>query len=122
MPVHSKDAKAITAAFAQVLTTAIARNPQLLQTDKGIKFINSDFHTLMKRHNIQQFASESEQNAAVVERFNWTIKTRIWIHFSNRGTVRWVDIIQDFVDAYNHSRHRSIGMSPADVQKDEKRL
>ena len=42
---------------------------------------------------------------------------------SVRGTVRWVDVIQDLVDAYNHSRHRSIDMGPADVQKkDEIRL
>ena len=41
---------------------------------------------------------------------------------SDRGTVRWVDVIQDLIDAYN-SRHRSIGMAPADVQKkDENRL
>ena len=44
-------------------------------------------------------------------------------YFSNRGTVRWVDIIQDLVDAYNHSRYSSIGMAQADVQKkDENRL
>ena len=60
---------------------------------------------------------------AVVERFNRTIKTRIWTYLSDRGTVRWVDVIQNLVDAYNHSRHRSIGMAPADVQKkDENRL
>ena len=42
---------------------------------------------------------------------------------SDRGTVRWVDVIQDLVDAYNYSRHRSIGMAPADLQKkDENRL
>ena len=77
----------------------------------------------MKRHGIQHFASESEQKAAVVERFNRTIKTRIWTYLSDRGPVRWVDVIQDLVDAYNHSRHRSIGMAPADVQKnDENRL
>ena len=77
----------------------------------------------MKRHGIQHFASEGEQMAAVIERFNRTIKTRIWTYLSDCGTVRWVDVIQDLVDAYNHSRHRSIGMAPADVQKkDENRL
>ena len=35
IPVHSKDAKAITAAFEQVLTTANPRHPRRLQTDKG---------------------------------------------------------------------------------------
>ena len=77
VPVHSKDAQGITAAFGQVLTTANPRHPKRLQTDKGKKFFNSNFQTLMKRHGIQYFASESKPKAAVVERFNRTIKTRI---------------------------------------------
>ena len=37
--------------------------------------------------------------------------------------MRWVDVIHDLVDVYNNSRHRSIGMAPADVEKkDENRL
>ena len=123
MPVHSKDAKAITAAFGQVLTMANPRHPKRLQTDKGKEFFNSNFQTLMKLHGIQHFASESEQKAAVLDRFNRIIKTRIWTYLSDRGTVRWVDIIKDLVDVYNNSRHRSIGMPPADVQKkNENRL
>ena len=117
MSVHYKDANTITAAFGQVLTTANPRHPKRLQTDKGKEFFNSNFQSLMKRHCIQHFASKSEQKAAVAERFNRTIKIRIWTYFSDRGTVRWVDIIKDLVDAYSHSRHRSIGMGPADVQK-----
>ena len=35
VPVHSKDAKAITAAFNQVLKAAHPRHPRRLQTDKG---------------------------------------------------------------------------------------
>ena len=77
----------------------------------------------MKRHGIQHFASESEQKAAVVERFNRTTKTNKWTYLSDHGTLRWEDIIQDLVNAYNHSRHRFISMAPADVQKkDENRL
>ena len=43
MPVHSKDAQAITAAFAQVLTVANPRHPQRLQPDKCKEFFNSNF-------------------------------------------------------------------------------
>ena len=122
-PVKSKDAKAITEAFRHVLETANPRRPNRLQTDKGKEFFNSNFVGLMKRHNIQHFASESDQKAAVVERFNRTIKTRIWTYLSDRGTVRWVNVIQQLVDSYNHSPHRSIGMAPADVdKKDEDRI
>ena len=52
VPVHSKDAKAITATFGQVLITANPRHPKRLQTDKGKEFFNSNFQTLMKRHAI----------------------------------------------------------------------
>ena len=52
MPVHSKDAKAITAAFEQVLTIANPRHPKRIQTDKGKEFFNSNFQTLIKRHGI----------------------------------------------------------------------
>ena len=77
VPVHSTDAKAITSAFDQVLMAAHPRHPWSLQTDKGKEFFNSNFLALMKRNGIYHFASESEQKAAVVERFNRTIKTRI---------------------------------------------
>ena len=43
IPVYSKDAKPITTAFGQVLTTANPRHPLRLQTDKGKEFFNSDF-------------------------------------------------------------------------------
>ena len=55
-----------------------------------------------------------------MNRFNRTIKTRIWTYLSDSGTVRWVEIIQDLVDDYNHSHHRSIGMAQAAVQTKEK--
>ena len=47
VPVHSKEARAITAAFAQVLTTAKPRHPQRLQIDKGMEFLKSDFHEVI---------------------------------------------------------------------------
>ena len=120
IPVYSNNDKTITTSFGQVLTTANSRHPQRLQTDNSKEFFYSDLQDLMKRHSIKHFASESEQKAAVVDRVNRTINTQIWTYLPNRVTVRWVDVIQDLVDAYKYSRHRSIGMAPADVlKKDE---
>ena len=97
--VHVTDVKAITAAFYKMLTTENPRHYRRLQTDKGKKFFNSDFLGSMKRNSIQHFASESEQTAAVMEQYNRTIKTRISPYLSDRGTVRWVDAIQDLMEA-----------------------
>ena len=77
----------------------------------------------MRRHGISHFASESDQKAAVVERFNCTLKTRIYTFFSDRGTALWVNVIQDLVKAYNNTFHRTIGMAPSQVRKhDEPRI
>ena len=116
-PVKSKDATTITSAFKDVLNQAAPRKPKRLQTDKGKEFFNSSFAQLMKHYGIEHFASNSDQKAAVVERFNRTIKTRIWTMLSDRGTVRWIDEIQNIVSAYNNSYHRSIGMAPVDVDE-----
>ena len=105
-----KDAKAFTTAFGQLLMIVHPRFPRRLNTD-------SDFQALMKSHGIYQFASESEQKADVMDRFNLTIKTRIWTYLSIWGTVRLVDLIQDLVVAWNHSRHRSIGLAPVGVHQ-----
>ena len=73
----SKTAASVTEAFRQILNSAAPRHPNRLQTDKGKEFFNAIFTALMKRHNIQHFASKSDQKTAVVKRFNRTIKTRI---------------------------------------------
>ena len=52
VPVHSNDAKAITAAFEQMLTTANPRHPKCLQTDKSKEFFNSNCQALIKRHGV----------------------------------------------------------------------
>ena len=122
-PVRSKDAGTIRDAFRDVMRAAAPRKPPRLQTDKGKEFFNKEFDALVRRHGIQHFATESDQKAAVVERFNRTLKTRLWTYMSDRGGVRWVDVLQDIVTAYNQSYHRSIKMKPADVQKsDENKL
>ena len=93
-PVKTKDATAVTVAFRMVLEGAAPRRPRRLQTDKGKEFFNASFTNLMRHFDIQHFASESDQKAAVVERFNRTIKTRLWTYMSDKGTVRWVDVLQ----------------------------
>ena len=115
VPVYSNYAKAITAAVGYVFITANPSHPRHLQTDKGKEFFNLDFQTMMMRHGIQHFASESKQMAEV-ERFNRTITTRIWTYLSDRGTLLLVDVIQDLVDGFNNSCLRSLGMALADVQ------
>ena len=85
-PVRSKDAGAVADALKQVLHQSKPKKPKRLQTDKNKEFFNNTFAALMRRHGISHFASKSDQKAAVVERFNRTIKTIIYTDSSDRGT------------------------------------
>ena len=73
----------------------------------------------MTINGIYHFASESDQKAAVVERFNRTLKTKIWIYLSAKRTKKWVYALPSIVNLYNGSYHRSIGMAPNKVTTDD---
>ena len=68
---------------------------------------------MLKRHDIKFYTSENEDiKAAVVERFNRTMKTKMYRYFTARNTRRYVDALPDLLYSYNHTYHRSIGMPP----------
>ena len=56
-----------------------------------------------------------ETKASIVECFNRTITTGMWYYFTKNQTIRYVDVLHDFVRSYNNSYHRSIGMDPTAV-------
>ena len=114
---RDKSAKTVGDVFTQVLASARPRCPRRLQTDKGKEFFNASLAALMHTHGIAHFASESNQKAACAERLNRTLKTRLFTLMMARATHRWVDALDAVVDAYNHSRHRSIGMCQASVRR-----
>ena len=53
--------------------------------------------------------------AAIVERFNRTIKNKIWRVFTYLGRKQYSNILQKLVQSYNNSFHRSIGTAPSKV-------
>src|SRR5579864_5216265 len=54
----------------------------------------------------------------MVERFNRTLKTKMWKYFTHHNTYRWVDVLPKLVEAYNNSIHRTIALAPVQVIKD----
>ena len=73
----------------------------------------------MTINGIHHFISESDQKAAVVERINWTPKSRIWTYLSAKRTKKWVVALPAILKSYNGSYHRSIGMAQNKVTIDD---
>ncbi len=96
------------------------RIPQKLQTDKGSEFFYKHFQQLMKKYNIHNFATASDVKASVAERFNRTLRGRMSRFLTTINSKRYYDILQDLIDGYNASYHKSIKMRPLDVHKENK--
>jgi len=54
--------------------------------------------------------------ACIVERFNRTLKEKMFREFTARGSHEWLSILPIIIDEYNNSKHRTIGVTP--VQAD----
>ena len=91
--------------------------PNVVQFDDGKKFYNVGVKTLLEDNNIRYFSTQSDKKAAIVERFNRTLKTMMWKYFYSKGTYNWVDVLDDLVTNYNNTKHGSILLKPADVNK-----
>ena len=51
----------------------------------------------------------------MVERFNRTLKIRMWKYFTAKNSCVYIDILQDIVHGYNNSYYRSIVQATASV-------
>ena len=115
VPLKNKSGEDVAKAFQSILTSS-GRYCQKLHTDEGKEFYNSKFRAMLKLYDIEHFSSGNKEiKCSVVERFNRTVKTRMYRYLTAKSTNRYIDVLQDLVRSYNLSVHSSIGMAPADV-------
>jgi len=114
VPVKNKTGVLVTEAFESLLKE---RQPKNLQTDEGKEFFNGTFKKLMNKHDINHYHTFSDKKAAIVERYNRTLKGRMWKKFTELNTHNWFDMLDDLIDSYNASYHRTIKRAPVEVNK-----
>ena len=119
IPLKTKTGPDLVMAFKKILESG--RKPQKIQTDEGTEFFNKHFKDLMKAEEIQLYNTYNETKASVVERVIRTLKTRMWRYFTPKRTRRYIDVLQDLVDSYNKSKHRSIQKKPINVTQENER-
>ena len=114
-PVKTKSGQDVTAAFEKILKRSQGRTPQKLQKDDGKEFYNKHFQAFMKQKNIHHFSTSGGTKASIVERFNRTLKERLYRYFTIKNTLTFLPVLQDLVLGYNRSYHSSIKMAPNKV-------
>lgn len=116
VPMKDKSNKSVVTAFKKIYGNSDARRPGKLGTDAGTEFLGRMVRELLKQsYSIHQYTLGNRQKAAVAERFIRTLKTKLHKLMDSGGSERYIDSLQDIVDGYNSSVHRSIKMKPKDV-------
>ena len=116
-PLKTKMGKEVAAAIEDIFKES-NRIPQRIQSDQGTEFYNPHVKALLQRYNVELFSVKSPFKSAMVERWNRTIKSKIWKLFTSRNNRKWLEALPQIVHAYNHAKHRIIKMKPADVNKE----
>lgn len=114
IPIKTKSNENVTAAFKKILDKT--PKPKCVQSDKGTEFIGRVFQNLLKAENIAFFTSENDEiKASIVERFNRTLKEKLWRYFTHNGTYKYIDVLQALVHSYNNTIHSTLKMTPTQI-------
>ena len=83
-----------------------------MSVDRGCEFYNKDV-----RKQVELYSTENEEKSCVIERFNRTIKEKMFKYFSANNTRKYVDVLELLVDQYNNTIHSSIKMTPMEASR-----
>ena len=76
-PLLNKKSAVVLEAFLSILNES-GRKQTNCQTDLGSEFISRGFKSALEELGINYYVTFSENKAAVIERFNRTLKSKIW--------------------------------------------
>ena len=120
VPLKDKTGVSLVNAFAKVFAND---PPVYLHVDKGTEFYNKKFKDFLKSKDVHMFSTESAYKASMVERWNRTIKEKMWKYFTLKETDKWTDVLDDIVTGYNATEHSAHGMAPKDVsERNQKKI
>ena len=64
------------------------------------------------------YSTHNEGKSVVAERFIRTLKNKMYKHMTAISENVYFDVLNDIVDKYNNTYHRTIKMKPIDVKSD----
>ena len=123
-PLKDKRGQTVADAFRSIFRErakrakrAPARKPKMLWSDKGSEFFNAIMKDLLSKNGVKLYTTKNEEKSSVVERWNRTMKEKLFRMFSANNNTIYFDKLDKLVNDYNHHFHSSIRMTPAEASK-----
>ena len=117
VPIKDKKGTSIVNAFKKLLSDS-KRKPNRIWVDQGREFYNKSFKDFLKINNIETYSIYNEGKSVVAERFIGTLKNKIFKHMAAISNNVYFDVLDDIVDKYNNTVHKTIKIKPIDVTVD----
>ena len=112
-PLKDKKGVSIVNAFQKIISKG--RKLNKIWVDQGSKFYNNSFKDFLKINNIEMYSTYNEGKSVVAERFIRTLKSKIFKHMTAISMNVYFDVLDDIVNRYNNTVHRTIKTKPIDV-------
>ena len=117
--VSLKDKKGTTFVNAfQIILDNSKRKPNKIWVDQGSEFYNTYFKKWLKDSNIGTYSTHNEGKPVVAERFIRTSKNKTYKHMTAISKNVYFDVLNNIVDKYNNTYHKTIKMKPIDAKSD----
>ena len=117
VPLKHKKGTTIVNAFQSILNNS-RRKPNKIWVDQGSECYNNVFKKWLKGNDIEMYSMHNEGKSVVAERLIRTLKNKIYKHMTVVPKNFYFDVLNDIVDKYNNTYHRTIKMKPIDVKRD----
>ena len=117
--VHLKDKKGVSIVNAfQSIFKKSNRKANKIWVDQGSEFYNNFFKKWLKDNDISMYSTYNEGKSVVAERCIRTLKKKIYKHMTAISKNVYFDVLDDIVDKYNNTYHKTIKMKSVDVKSD----
>ena len=114
IPLKAKTGKQMIELFQTLFKE---RKPKKIWTDAGKEFINKDFKKFLRENEVELYQTYNEGKAVVIERFNRTLKEKMWRYFTETNSNKYLAILPKLLSDYNNTIHSTIKMTPTEGSK-----
>ena len=115
VPLKDKKGVSIVNAFQSLLDDS-KRKPNKIWVDKGSEFYNRSMKSWLQNNDIVMYSIHNERKSVVAERFIKTLKNKIYKYMTSVSKKVYIDKLDDIVNEYNNTYHRTIKIKPTDVK------
>ena len=116
IPLKDKKGTSIVNAFQKTISKE--RKPNKIWVDQGSEFYNQSFKDFLKINNIEIYSTFNDGKSVVPERFIRTLKNKNFKHMTAISKNVYFDVLDDIVNKYNSTIHRTIKVKSIDVTDD----